>query len=282
VTGALTSITAMASLVYAFIRAASAGWSDSLTLGALAVAGTALGLFLFTETRARQPITPLRLFADRGRSSSYLARMFLVPGMFGMFFFLTQFLQDILGFSPLRAGAAFLPMTLIVFAVSRLSARLLGRFAPGPLTVAGTLPVIAGMAWLSRISPGTAYLPGVLGPMILLGFGLGIAFVPLTTAALAGVRPEDSGAASGMVNVTQQVGGALGLAILVTAFGAASRATARHPAAALTRLARAHGELVAGMAHAFTLSTIFDVCALLVVLAGLGRQTSTRRGHHAQ
>ena len=282
VTGALTSITAMASLVYAFIRAASAGWSDSLTLGALAVAGTALGLFLFTETRARQPITPLRLFADRGRSSSYLARMFLVAGMFGMFFFLTQFLQDILGFSPLRAGVAFLPMTLIVFAVSRLSARLLGRFAPGPLTVAGTLPVIAGMAWLSRISPGTAYLPGVLGPMILLGFGLGIAFVPLTTAALAGVRPEDSGAASGMVNVMQQVGGALGLAILVTVFGAASRAAARHPAGGLTRLARAHGELVTGMAHAFTLSTIFDVCALLVVLAGLSRQTSASRGHHAQ
>jgi hypothetical protein len=122
VTGALTSITGMASLVYAFIRAASAGWSDSLTLGALAVAGAALGLFLFTETRARQPITPLRLFADRGRSSSYLARMFLVAGMFGMFFFLTQFLQDILGFSPLRAGVAFLPMTVIVFAVSRLSA----------------------------------------------------------------------------------------------------------------------------------------------------------------
>src|ERR1035441_6146833 len=107
----------------------------------------------------------------------------------------------------MRRNGAFLPMTLIVFAVSRLSARLLGRFAPGPLTVAGTLPVIAGMAWLSRISPGTAYLPGVLGPMLLFGFGLGIAFVPLTTMALAGVRPEDSGAASGMVNVTQQVGG---------------------------------------------------------------------------
>ena len=281
-TGALTSITGMASLVYAFIRAASAGWSDRLTLGALAIAGIALGLFLLTETSARQPITPLRLFADRSRSSSYLARMFLVAGMFGMFFFLTQFLQDILGFSPLRAGVAFLPMTIIVFAVSRLSARLLGRLAPGPLTVAGTLPVIAGMAWLSRISPGTAYLPGVLCPMLLFGFGLGIAFVPLTTMALAGVRPEDSGAASGMVNVTQQVGGALGLAVLVTVFGAASRAAARRPAAGLTGLARAHDALVAGMAHAFTLSTIFDVCALLVVLAGLSRLGSARRGDQAQ
>jgi EmrB/QacA subfamily drug resistance transporter len=262
VTGAVTSITGMASLVYAFIRTASAGWSDPLTLGALAIAGLALGLFLFTETRARQPITPLRLFADRSRSSSYLARMFLVAGMFGMFFFLTQFLQDILGFSPLRAGVAFLPMTVIVFAVSRLSARLLSRFAPGPLTAAGTLPVIAGMAWLSRIGPGTAYLPGVVGPMLLFGFGLGIAFVPLTTMALAGVRPEDSGAASGMVNVTQQVGGALGLAILLTVSG--------------------HHALVAGMAHAFTLATVFDVAALLVVLAGFSWPSSARRGHHAQ
>jgi hypothetical protein len=138
------------------------------------------------------------------------------------------------------------------------------------------------MAWLSRISPTTAYLPGVLGPMLLFGFGLGIAFVPLTTMALAGVRPEDSGAASGMVNVTQQVGGALGLAILVTVFGAASRAAARRPAAGLTGLARAHDALAAGMAHSFTLSTIFDVCALLVVVAGLSRQNSASRGHHAQ
>jgi EmrB/QacA subfamily drug resistance transporter len=293
VAGAVTSITGMASLVYAFIRAASAGWSDRLTVGALIVAVVALGLFLFTETRARQPITPLRLFADRGRSGSYVARLFLVAGMFGMFFFLTQFLQDVLGFSPLRTGVAFLPMTIMVFTVSRLSGRLLGRFAPVPLTVAGTLPVIAGMAWLSRISPGTSYLPGVLGPMLLFGFGLGIAFVPLTTMALAGVRPADSGAASGMVNVTQQVGGALGLAVLVSVFGAAYRAAARHPAAGLTGPGRGHEALVAGMAHAFTLGTIFDVCALLVVvLAGLSRprpqpgdlslEASAPRGDRAQ
>jgi EmrB/QacA subfamily drug resistance transporter len=282
VAGALASTTGMASLVYAFIRAVSAGWSDSLTLGALATAAVALALFVLTETRARQPITPLRLFADRGRSGAYLARLFLVAGMFGMFFFLTQFLQDVLGLRPLQAGVAFLPMTLVVFAVSRLSARLLSRYAPGPLTAAGTLPVIAGMAWLSRITPGTAYLPGVLGPMLLFGFGMGIAFVPLTTAALAGVRREDSGAASGMVNATQQVGGALGLAILVSVSGAALRAAGQHPAASVTGLARAHDAFVSGMAHAFTMSTVFDVCALLVVLlAGLSAQRPAGRRQEA-
>src|SRR5712692_11516811 len=123
----------MAALVYAFIRAAASGWRDPLTLSAFGAAVVLLGLFLLTETRARQPITPLRLFADRGRAGSYLARLLLVAGMFGMFFFLTQFVQDILHFSPLRAGVAFVPMTVILFAVSRTAPWLMSHFGPKPL-----------------------------------------------------------------------------------------------------------------------------------------------------
>jgi predicted MFS family arabinose efflux permease len=266
----------MAALVYAFIRAASAGWSDRMTLAALALAVAGLAAFALTETRAAQPVTPLRLFADGQRSASYAARLLLVGGLFGMFFFATQYLQLILGFSPVQAGLAFLPMTILLFGVSRLAARLLGRYAPVPLTLAGMVPVIAGMAWLSRISPGTGYLPGVLGPMILFGVGMGLAMVPLTTAALAGVRAEDSGAASSMVNVTQQVGGALGLAILVTVFGAAVRAPAGQGGD--TGLASAHEHLVHGMASAFTVATLFDVCALLVMA---GAALVTRRARRA-
>ena len=118
-----------------------------------------LGAFLLTESRARQPITPLRLFASPARSGSYLARLLLVAGMFGMFFFLTQFVQDILGFSPLAAGFAFLPMTLTVFGVSRAAPRLLPRFGPTRLMVAGMLPVIGGMAWLAQVSRAD-HLPG--------------------------------------------------------------------------------------------------------------------------
>jgi EmrB/QacA subfamily drug resistance transporter len=264
--GALTSTAGLASLVYAFTRAASHGWGDLLGIGAFATAALLLGSFVVIEMHARQPITPLRLFADRARSGSYLARLLVVAGMFGMFFFLTLFVQKILGFSPLRAGVAFIPMTAALFAVSRTAPRLIPRFGPTRLMVAGLLPVIAGMTWLTRISPETAYVPGILGPMLAIGCGMGLVFVPLTMASLAGVRPEDSGAASSMVNVMQQVGGSLGLAILVTVFGSASRDAARSHPAGLSLLAQAHQAATTGMATAFTAAAIFDVFALAVIL----------------
>jgi EmrB/QacA subfamily drug resistance transporter len=267
IAGALTSTAGMTALVYGFIRAASDGWGNTLALAAFGLAAGLLAVFLINESRAAQPITPLRLFADRSRAGSYVTRLLLVAGMFGMFFFLTQFVQDILGFSPLRAGFSFLPMTAALFSVSRLSPRLLARFTPRALMVAGLLPVAGGMAWLAQISPGTGYLAGVLGPMLAIGAGMGVVFVPLTMIALAGVRPEDSGAASSMVNVTQQVGGSLGLAILVTAYTSARRNAARHVLAHLSAVAQQHDIVVHGMASAFTLAAVFDVGALLVILA---------------
>jgi predicted MFS family arabinose efflux permease len=176
-----------------------------------------------------------------------------------MFFFLTQFLQEVLGFSPLRAGVAFLPMTAALFTVSRLAPRLVPRFGPKPLMVTGLLPVVTGMAWLAQISPATTYTSGILGPMLLIGAGMGVAFVPLTMASLHGVAPQDSGAAASMVNVMQQVGGALGLAILVTVAGA------RH-AAARAALPSAHQIVVHGMASSFTMAAVFDAVALLLVV----------------
>src|SRR6202044_285227 len=158
--GALTSTLGMASLVYAFIRAASSGWGDSIAVGAFVAAVVLLALFVLNERRAPQPITPLRLFTDRSRSGSYIARLLLVAGMMGMFFFLTQFLQDVLGFSPIMAGVAFLPLTVTLFAVSRATPRLIPRFGPKRLMIAGMLPVIAGMTWLSQASPGTMYWTG--------------------------------------------------------------------------------------------------------------------------
>jgi EmrB/QacA subfamily drug resistance transporter len=252
--GALTSTAGMALLVYGIIRAAADGWGNPVTLATLTAAAVLLAGFVWRESRAEQPITPLRLFADHRRAGSYLTRLLIVAGMFGMFFFLTQFVQEILGFSPLRAGISFLPMTAALFGVSRLAPRLVSRFRPWTLMVTGMLPVVAGMTWLSRIAPGTGYLAGVLGPMVLIGAGMGVVFVPLTMASLSGVRPGDSGAASSMVNVMQQVGGSLGLAVLVSAASGAMGHAAGQAA------------VVHGMSRAFTLAAVLDVLALLVVL----------------
>jgi EmrB/QacA subfamily drug resistance transporter len=267
--GAVTSTAGVAALVYGCIRAASNGWGDHVGLVAFGIAVALLASFLLIEARVPQPITPLRLFADPGRSGSYAVRLLLVAGMFGMFFFLTQFLQDVLGFSPLSAGVAFLPMTLTLFGVSRLAPRLIPVLGGKRLMVSGMLLVIVGMAWLSRVSPATGYWTGVFEPMMLFGIGMGVTFVPLTAASLAGVRPQDSGAASSMVNVMQQVGGSLGLAVLVAVFGTAYRNSLAHPVAGLSGTVWRHQVLAHGMSEAFGLAAIFDLVALLLVIVTL-------------
>jgi len=263
--GAITSTTGVAALVYAFIRAASNGWGDRIGLGAFAAGTVLLASFVAIETRAAQPITPLRLFAHAGRSGSFIARLLVVAGMFGMFFFLTQFVQEELGFGPLMAGVAFLPLTVLLFAVSRLAPRLMARAGSYRLMLGGMVPVVIGMAWLSRVSAGTDYWSGVFGPLVLLGLGMGAVFVPLTTASLAGVRPEDSGAASSMVNVMQQLGGSVGLAVLVAVFGTASRNALAHPVAGLSAAAFAHRVQAHGISVSFALAALFDVITLLVI-----------------
>jgi EmrB/QacA subfamily drug resistance transporter len=269
IAGAITSTAGMSALVYAFISAASHGWGSAASVAAFAAAVLLLGAFALIERRASEPITPLWLLADRSRVASYMARLLLVAGMFGSFFFLTQFVQEVLGFGPLAAGASFVPMTAALFGTSRLAPRLVARFGPRRLMIVGLVPVIAGMTWLGQLSPGTAYFPGVLIPMLLLGTGMGVVFVPLTMASLTGVPPADSGAAASMVNVMQQVGGALGLAILVSVYGTASRAAAGHPLLQATAAAQAEHARVHGMAVSFTTAAIFDAIAFLVVLVAI-------------
>jgi EmrB/QacA subfamily drug resistance transporter len=264
--GALTSTAGMSALVYGFIHAASDGWANAVTIGSFASAVVLLAAFVLIENRAQEPITPLWLLRDRSRSASYVARLLLVCGMFGSFFFLTQFVQEILHFSPLQAGLAFVPMTGTLLLMSRLAPRLVPRFGAKPLMVTGLLPVVAGMAWLGHVSTTSSYVPGVLVPMVLLGAGMGLAFVPLTMASLTGVPPQDSGAAASMVNVMQQVGGTLGLAILVTIYGSARQSAASHPVAGLTAAEQARHALVHGMSTAFSAAAVFDVLAVLVVV----------------
>jgi EmrB/QacA subfamily drug resistance transporter len=255
--GAIASTVGVTALVYGFVRAASDGWGDAITVGSFAVGLVLLTVFVLVERRAEQPITPLRLFASRTRSGAYLARVLLVGSMFSMFFFVSQYFQGVLGYSPLRAGIAFLPQTLVLFATVQIVPRLAARIGTERMLLAGLGTALAGMAWLSRVDAGTAYFPGVALPLLVLGLGIGIAFIPLTAAGISGVAPEDAGAASGLVNVSQQLGASLGLGILVTVFAAAGGPG---------RLGLAHG-----VTAALTGSVVLLALALGVAAASVRR-----------
>jgi EmrB/QacA subfamily drug resistance transporter len=270
--GAGTSTLGVTSIVYGFVRAAEHGWSDALTIGGFVLGAGLLAAFVVVESRAHAPITPLSLFADRTRSGAYLARMLLIASMTGMFFFLTQFMQDVLGYSPLATGFGFLPLTVCLFLLSQSSARwLVERFGPGQVMVGGIALSILGLVWLTGLDESSSYL-SIVGPLVLVGAGNGSAFVPLTAAALQGVEPRHAGAASGLVNVMQQIGAALGLAILVTVFGSASRNAAASEPTGETPLERAHHVFVGGAHSAFVAATVLLVATLAVVVG-----TGTRR-----
>jgi EmrB/QacA subfamily drug resistance transporter len=220
--GAATSTLGMSALVYGLVRAAETSWGDAVALGSFAAAALMLAAFVAIERRAPQPITPLRLFASRERVGAYAARLLMVGAMFGMFFYLTQFLQGAEGYSALKAGLSFLPVTVTIFAMVKVVPRLLGRIGPELTLVGGLVLALVGLLWLSPISTTTDYWTGIALPMLLIGGGMGLAFTPLTQAAIAGVDHHDAGAASGLVNVFQQLGSTIGIGLLVTVYAAAS------------------------------------------------------------
>ncbi|WP_330250915.1 MFS transporter [Nocardia sp. NBC_00565] len=221
--GAVTATTGVAALVYGFISAASNGWGNEMTDIWLAVGIALLIAFVAIEARTAQPLLPLRLFADRNRAAAY-ANMFLGPmaGM-SMFFFLTQYLQEVRGLTALATGFAFLPTALLMFTMIRLIPRLLPRFGPKPVTLIGTLTMAAGLVLLTQLTTDSGYFPLLFVAMILMGCGIGLAFSPLNVIIMSSVPPSEAGAAGGALQTLQQTGAALGLAILVTIFGTASR-----------------------------------------------------------
>ncbi|WP_420803244.1 MFS transporter [Streptomyces spiramyceticus] len=222
-TGALTSTLGMVCLVYGFIRAAQDGWSDALTLVSFAAAVVLLSLFILVERRSRQPITPLHMFADRNRAGTYGIMLSLAAAIFGMFFFLTLFVQNVLDFSPLATGLAFLPVSAVIAVGAGIASQLLPKYGPKPFMVTGSILAAVGLSWLTLTDIDSTYLGSILGPILIFSLGMGFNFVSLTLMAVSNVPTHESGAASGMLNVTQQVGGSLGLSILVTMYGTASR-----------------------------------------------------------
>ncbi len=185
--------------------------------------------------------------------------------LFGVFFFLTLFVQDVWGYSPLRAGVAFLPLTAAVLATSAVATRLVARTGARPLLLAGVVGTAAGLYWLSRMTEHGTYAGGLLGPLLVTGAGLGLLFAPLSLVALARVAEADSGVASSLLNTGRQVGGALGLAVLGTVAWTVTANSARHPAAGLTGATAYQHALAAGLDRAFLVAA--GIAVLILVTA---------------
>lgn len=248
IAGAVTSTLWMSGLVYGFIRSAETGWHDPVTQATVAAAVILLALFVAIESRAAQPILPLRVFDSGVRSGAYAARVLYLGAMVGFFFFTTLYLQEVAGYSPAIAGLAFVPATILHVPFAIAVPRLVKRFSPNTLLMIGIVTGIVGMAWLSRASVETGYLVSVALPMLLIGISQGLTLSPLTSAGVAGVSDADAGAASGAVNVAHQLGSSVGLSILVAvaAIGA--------------------GTLKGSALTAYRITTAFDAGTLMLVL----------------
>ncbi|MEU3602610.1 DHA2 family efflux MFS transporter permease subunit [Streptomyces sp. NPDC006798] len=285
--GAVTSTVGMSLVVYGLIHAATEDWSSAGTVGPLAVGTALLALFVLVEARTESPLMPLGIFRDRNRSGAYAIMLALGAGMIVLFYFLTLFMQIVMGFSALRTGFAFLPFAVGAAVCATISSQVLGRVGPRALLAAGTALAAVAFFWFSGIGPDAGYAGDLLGPLILAGSGVGLCFVPLTLAAVAGIDKARAGVSSALLNAGQQVGAALGLAALGTVavaaakdrltelMGAAAAASAEHygPADAAkmppdVRVAvydsLAHGYGIAFLATAFVLIAAF-VLAVTVI-----------------
>ncbi|MFC6289811.1 MFS transporter [Levilactobacillus angrenensis] len=207
--GTLSSLIGMSALVYSIV-------GDWAQLPALVIAVLFLAGFIFQEHRTHQPIMPLRLFKDRERVGAYVGRFLYLGAMMGFWFITPQLMQHQLGFSALMAGVAFFPLTIINFIVALQVARLTAKWGNGGLLVGGIALTAAGMLWLSFFTPAIGYWWGIAAPMVVIGLGQGLSLSPFTAAGVAHTQGADAGAASGVVNVMHQIGGSVGLAILVT------------------------------------------------------------------
>ena len=263
--GAILATGGMLLLVFALVRAPIQGWGDSRTIAELAGAVVLLGLFVFNEWRARDPLMPLSIFRVRGLAAADTTQLIAFAGLLAFFFFLTLYMQNVLGYSPVQAGLAYLPLTFAVGIAAGISSQLISRIGTRPVIVVGALVSAGGVFWLSRIPVHGSYLGDLLPGMLIMSLGLGAAFVSVTTAANAGVPADKAGLAASLLNSSQQVGAALGLAI----FSALATSRTSELLAAHTPPPEA---LTAGFQRALLASSIFLAAAALIGL----RTTNTR------
>ncbi|MFE7232038.1 MFS transporter [Streptomyces sp. NPDC002405] len=267
--GALLGCGGLVAVVYGVSEAQPRGWTDPLVLSLFAL-GTALLLtFVWWQSRAPVPLLPLHVLRDRNRAGCLLTMLLAVIGMFGLFLFMTYYLQGILGYSPLRTGLAFLPLTAaIITGSTQISARLLRHVAPRVLIVPGMLLAAGGLLLLTRLTVDSRYPSEVLPALVLMGLGMGLTFMPVFATATAGVAPQDSGVTSATVNTSQQVGGSIGTALLNTV---ATTSGAAYVTAHLRGPADRARVVPEGIVHGYTVAIWWAAAVMLVagLIAGL-------------
>jgi EmrB/QacA subfamily drug resistance transporter len=215
IAGAVTITAGLSLLVYALVDANNAGWGSGQTLGLVAGALVLVAIFLFSELRTPAPLVPFGIFRNRTLTGANVTAVLVAMSLFSMFFFISLYMQQVLGYSALKAGISYLPLAGGIIVSAGVASALTTRFGFKPVLASGLVLVAIGLFWFSHVDADGTYLGDVLFPSLVAAVGLGFAFVPLTVASVSGVEPQEAGLASGLINTSQQVGGALGLAILV-------------------------------------------------------------------
>ncbi|MFF7257187.1 MFS transporter [Streptomyces microflavus] len=273
--GVVLSTLGLVALVYGFTRAESAGWSDALTVSMFVAAAVLLLAFVVTESRVKSPLLPLRVLTERNRGGVYLSLGLAIIAMFGLFLFLTYYLQVVKGYSPVKTGFAFMPMIVgMITGSTQIGTRLMTRVPPRLLMGPGFLVAAIGMLFLTQLDLNTSYAAVILPGMLLLGLGMGTAFMPAMSLATHGIEPRDAGVASAMVNTSQQVGGAIGTALLNTiAAGATTAYIADNAARATDPKLLELQAMVSGFASAiwWAVGILVVASAIAVGLINTGR-----------
>jgi len=216
VAGAVTITAALSILVYALVDANDAGWGSTQTIGLLALSALLHAVFVTIELRTPKPLVPFSIFRIRTLTGANVVGLLIGASLFSMFFFISLYMQQVLGYSAIHAGLSYLPLALLIMASAAGGSQLVTKLGYKPVLAAGLLFIVIGLVWFSRVSVGGGFLTDILGPSLFAAAGLGFAFVTTTIAAVSGVEEREAGLASGLINTSQQIGGALGLAVLAT------------------------------------------------------------------
>ena len=252
--GAITATGGLTLLVYGLSSAATSPngvshWGDTKVIVSLVASAVLLVTFAIIELRSKHALLPIRVLQNRNRAGAYLIMLCVGTAIFGMFFFLTIFVQTVWGYSPLKSGVAYLPMVSMIMVGSVLASQLVARIGARPLMLAGSLTTTGGMFWLSRLNEHSTYVSGLLGPTLVTALGMGFLFVPISLVALHKVANNDAGVASSLVNTGQQIGGSIGLALLGTVAWSAVSNSVRSQTAAATAAAAKAGAAAHPLTH---------------------------------